>query len=82
MQTYDSVTACRSVYLDLSSIRRESVGGILRGDTALESKSTSGDMVLRQAKLLERGACSNLDLRSDNVDTSDFLGDGVLDLTR
>jgi hypothetical protein len=37
-------------------------------------------VVLSQAKLLERCTSCNLDLCGDNVDTGDFLGNGVLDL--
>jgi hypothetical protein len=37
-------------------------------------------VVLGQTKLLERCTCSNLDLCGYDVDTSDLLGDGVLDL--
>ena len=39
-------------------------------------------MFLGQAKLFERGASSDLNLRSNNVDACDFLGDGVFDLAK
>lgn len=77
----DSISSCRSVDLNLAGVRGEAVCRIFRGDTALEGKTTGGDVVLGQAKLLERGTRRNLDLRSDDVDAGDFLCDGVLDLT-
>jgi hypothetical protein len=76
-----SVTACRAVDLNLSSIGGEAVGGIFGGDTALERKTTDGDVVLCQSELLERGASGDLDLRSNNIDTRDLFGDRMLDLT-
>jgi hypothetical protein len=47
----------------------------------LEGKATCGDVVLGQTELLKGSTRSNLDLCSDDIDTGDFLGDGVLDLT-
>jgi hypothetical protein len=38
-------------------------------------------MVLGQTELFQGCASSDLNLGSYNVDTRDFLGDGVLDLT-
>lgn len=37
-------------------------------------------MILRQAKLLESGSSSDLDLGSDNVNARDLFCDSVLDL--
>ena len=37
-------------------------------------------MVLGQTKLLERCTSGDLDLSCNNIDTSDLLSDGVLDL--
>ena len=37
-------------------------------------------MVLSQTKLLKRCTSSDLDLGCNDIDTSDLLGDGVLDL--
>lgn len=76
----DTVTTGRSVDFDLSGIGLEVLGGILRGNTALDSKSTGGDAVLGEAELLQGGTGGNLDLGSDNIDAGDFLGDSVLDL--
>ena len=76
----DSVTTRRAVDLDLSGIRREALRGVFRGDSALECKAAGRDMVLRETELLERGSSRDLDLRSDDVDARDFLGNGVLDL--
>ena len=76
----DSVTTGRAVHLDLSGIRREALSGVFCGDSALEGKASCGDVVLGQAKLLERCTCCDLNLCRNNVDTGDLLGDGVLDL--
>jgi len=76
----DSVTTGRAVHLDLSGIGREALSGVFCGDSALEGKASCGDVVLGQAKLLERCACCNLDLCRDDVDTGDLLGNSVLDL--
>lgn len=78
----DTIAACGTVYFDLTSVWRETVGGIFGGDTALEGKAASGDVVLGQAKLLEGSARGNLDLSGNNIDAGDFLGDCVLDLAR
>ena len=37
-------------------------------------------MVLGQTKLLKRCTSGDLDLSCNDIDTRDFLGDGVLDL--
>ena len=55
-------------------------GGRICCDTALNGKATSCDSVLGKAKLLERCTGSDLDLCSYDIDTSDLLGDCVLDL--
>ena len=65
----------------LSGVRSEAIGGVFCGDTALEGKATSGDVVLGEAKLLEGRTCGDLDLGSDDVNAGDLFGDGVLDLT-
>jgi hypothetical protein len=46
----------------------------------LEGEASCGDVVLGQTELLERSTGSNLDLCGHDVDTSNLLGDGVLDL--
>jgi hypothetical protein len=76
-----SVTTSRAVDLNLAGIWCKALGGIFCGNTALEGKATCGDVVLGQTKLFEGSTSSNLDLCGDDIDTGDFLGDGVLDLT-
>lgn len=38
------------------------------------------DVVLGKTKLFEGDTCGNLDLGSNDIDTGDLFGDGVLDL--
>ena len=76
----DTVTTSGTIHLDLTSIRRETLGGIFGGDTALDSKAASGDAVLGQAELLQSSTSSDLNLSSNNIDASDFLSNGVFDL--
>lgn len=76
----DTVTASRAINLDLASVRLEALGGVLGGDSALEGETTDRDPVLCEAELFERGTSSDLNLRGDNVDAGNLLGDGVLDL--
>lgn len=76
----DTVSTGRSVDLDFARVGLESLRGIFSGDSALDGKATSVDMVLSQTELLERNASGDLDLRSNNVDTGNLLGDRVLDL--
>lgn len=76
----DTVTTRRAVDLDLSSVGLEALGGILGGDSALDSETTSGNAVLGETKLAQSSTSGNLDLSSDDVDASDLLSDGVLDL--
>lgn len=76
----DTVTTRRAVNLDLASIRLEALGGILGSDSALDSETTGGNAVLGKTELAKSSTSSDLDLSSDNVDTSDLLSDGVLDL--
>ena len=78
----DTVATSRSIDLDLSRVRREAFGWVLGGNTALNSKAARGDLILRQAKLLQRRTSSNLNLSSNNVDARDFFGDCVLDLAK
>jgi hypothetical protein len=76
----DSVTTRRTVYLDLAGIWCKALRRVFCGDTALEGKSSCGDVVLGQTKLLERCTCGDLDLCSYNIDACHFFGDGVLNL--
>jgi hypothetical protein len=76
----DSVTTSRAVDLDLSSIGCEALSWVFCSDSALESKASCGDVVLSQTKLLKGCTSCDLNLRRNNVDTGNLLGDGVLDL--
>lgn len=76
----DAVTTSAAVDLDPTGVRLEVLTRVLGGDTALNSKTPSGDAVLGEAELGERGAGGDLDLGGDDVDARDLLGDGVLDL--
>lgn len=75
-----TITTSRAVDLDLSSVWREVLCGIFRGDTALEGKASRGDVILGQTKLFQGSTGSDLNLCSYNIDTCDFFCDGVLDL--
>lgn len=76
----DTISTSGTVYLDLSGVRREALSRIFGGDTALEGKTTSRDVILSQTKLLKGSACGNLDLCGNNIDASDFFSNGVLNL--
>ena len=76
----DTVTASGTVDLNLASVGSERLGWVLCSDTALEGETTCGDVVLGQTKLLERCTSGDLDLSCHNINTSDLLSDGVLDL--
>lgn len=76
----NTVTTSRSVDLDFSSVRLEAGGRVLSGQSRLNGESSSVDVLLSQAKLGEGDTGRDLDLGSDNVDTGDLLGDGVLNL--
>jgi len=76
----DTVSTSGAVHLNLASVGSELFGRILSCDSALNSKATSRDAVLGQAKLCQCCTGSDLDLSRNDIDTSDFFGDGVLDL--
>lgn len=76
----NTVTTSRSINLNLSSIWCKALRWVFCGNTALEGKTSRGDVILSQTKLLERRASCDLNLCCYNIDTCDFLGDGVLDL--
>ena len=69
----DTVATSTAVDLDLARVRLEVLRRILGGDTALDGESALGDGVLGQAELGQSGACSDLNLCSDDIETSDFL---------
>jgi hypothetical protein len=76
----NTVTTRRAVDLNLTCVWLETLGWILGGDTALDGETTSGDAILGKAKLCEGRTSCDLDLGCDDINTGDFLGDGVLDL--
>lgn len=78
----NSVSACRAVHLDLARVRGEALGGIFSGDSALDSKASDGDALLRKTELLQSCASGNLNLRGYDINTGDFFCDRVLDLAR
>ena len=69
----NAITPCASVHLDLTSVRLEVGGCILSGNSALDSEASLCDILLGKTKLRESSASRNLNLSSDNIDTSDFL---------
>lgn len=76
----DSVTACGTIHFDFSGIWGEPLCRVFGGNTTLKGKAAGRDVILRKAELLERRAGGDLDLSGYNVDTGDFLGNGVFDL--
>jgi len=76
----DTVSTCGTVNLDLSSIRLELFCWVLSRDTALDGETSRRDAVLSETKLWQGRARSNLDLSSNDINASDLLGNGVLDL--
>ncbi|KAI6766709.1 hypothetical protein HG531_011931 [Fusarium graminearum] len=76
----DTVTARRSVDLDLSSVRLETLGRILSCDTALDGKATSRDAILSKTELVQSSTSSNLNLGGNDIDSGNLLSDRVLDL--
>ena len=73
----DAVTACAAVDLDFACVGLEVGGGVFSGDTALNGEAALGDGVLGQTELREGRASSDLDLRGDDVDASNFLCERV-----
>ena len=69
----NTITPGTSVHLDLASVRLEVGGCILSSDSALDREASLCDVLLGKAKLRESSTSCNLNLSSDNIDTSDFL---------
>jgi len=69
----NTIATCTAVYLDFSGVWLEANCRIFGGDATLDRKASASDGLLCQAKLGESRACGNLDLGSDDVDTSDLL---------
>jgi hypothetical protein len=76
----DTISTCRSVDFNFTSIRLEPVSSIFSRNSTLDGETSSVDMFLGKTELFKGDTSSNLDLGSDDIDTSDFLGDSVLDL--
>ena len=76
----DPGAAGRAVAGDLADVGPEAVGGVLGGDPALQRSALELDGLLREAQVSEGLAGGDAQLRLDEVDVGDFLGDGVLDL--
>ena len=69
-----------SVGGDRAGIGPEAVGRILGGDPALQGCAVDPDHVLGETKITQALARGNAHLRLHEIDVSDLLGDGVLDL--
>lgn len=69
----NAVTASATINLDLACVRLESSGSIFRGDTALDGEASFRDGFLTEAELWQGRTSSDLDLSSNNVNTSDLL---------
>lgn len=69
----NTIATSTAVNLNLSSIGLEVLSGIFSGNTALNSESALGDGFLSKTKLREGSASCDLNLRSNDIDTSDFL---------
>ena len=69
----DTVTTSTTVNLDLSGIGLEALSSIFGGDTTLDSETTLGDSILGQTKLRQSGTGGNLNLSSNDINSSDFL---------
>ena len=69
----NTISTSTAVDLNLSRVRLEVLRRILGGDTALNGEAALGDGVLGQTELREGRASSDLDLRGDDIETSDLL---------
>jgi hypothetical protein len=76
----NSIATSGAIDLDLSSVWGKAIGRIFCGDTTLNGKSASGDAVLSQPQLFQRGTCCDLDLCSYDINARDFFGNGMFDL--
>lgn len=77
----DTITTGGAVDFNLTCIGLETLCGVFSSDTALDGVTAGRDSVLCETELLEGSTSSNLDLSSYEIDTSNFLGDSVLNLT-
>ena len=56
------------------------MSSIFSRDSTLDGETSSMNVFLGKTELFKGDTSSNLDLGSNDIDTSDFLGDSVLDL--
>ena len=71
------ISTCATVHFDLSHIGLEVCSGVLCGDSALDGKPPLRNCFLGQAQLGESGPSSDLNLSSDDIETGDFLWEGL-----
>ena len=79
----DAEAAARTVRGDAAVIRREVILGILGGDPALDRVAVDPQVVLTgqtDHRVGQRVSLGDQDLRADEVNAGDLLGDRVLDL--
>lgn len=76
----NTISSGTPVHLNLSSIRLETSGRIFGSDTALDGVTSLGDGVLGKTEFGKSGSSGDLDLGGNDVDSGDFLRDGVFDL--
>jgi hypothetical protein len=69
----NTITPRASVHLDLTRVRLEVGGCILSGNSALDREASLCDVLLGKTKLRESSTSCDLNLSSDNIDSSDFL---------
>ena len=77
----DTVATSRSIYFDLSSVRRKPFRRIFRGNSTLNSKPAGRYLILCQAELFQCSTCSDLYLRSYKINACDFFRNRMLYLT-
>lgn len=70
----------RSVNFDTTRIRLEMTVWVFSSDTTLNRKSTRFNLGLHESKFRERCTECNTDLSRNNIDSSDFLSNGMFDL--
>ena len=76
----DAGTAGRAVRRDPAGVGAELVGRVLGRDPALQGRAPDLEGVLADAEVGQGLAAGDAQLRADEVDVGDLLGDGVLDL--
>jgi len=76
----DTGPARAAVGGDPAGVGPETVGRVLGGDPALQRRAVRHDVVLAQAQIRQGLPGGDPQLRRDQVDVGDLLGDGVLHL--